>query len=782
MQVEPGLSLGEGLDRRLEEARGHSLVDFALHMNPREANDAYLAEIPQIAARGIPSFKFFMVYDGFKVPDGFIFAAMQEVAALDGIALIHAENDAIIEELLRQNARAGRTARQHSASARPTAMEGEAVYRALAMAEVTGASTLIFHLTAAEAVREVRNARSRGQLAYGEACLAYLLLDPSALDDPVSGTALDFSPPLRPLEHREALWAGLADGTIDIVSTDHGPRRRVRGEDGTLHTPPGTAGHRGAARARPHPRRARGPAVAPPVGRPLLHAAGRAVRARPQGPPGARLRRRHRDLRSRAQPRARPRHAALEHRPLDLRGLTPRAGSPSTTISRGRVLVHDGELLTDAGDGPRPLPRARPGPPVAAAGRAARGLELGHAPPAHRRLRVRRAATSCGRGSRGGDDRSAVVVDIAAPDAAATEWFAGRRRARRVRAGGSARRGRARAVSSPETITHVVHAAIIAHVPEWEQATPRIFLDVNIGGTVNMLEWARALPALERFVYFSTGGVYGDPGPGSPTGPQPEDGPFNPPELYPISKLACEAICRRYAELFGLDLRITRLSGVFGPMERRTTGRTIMSAGHAIAAALCEGRPLRVTRAEPRGGRRLPQLRGHRRGRGPAAHGARRRAAPRHLQPRVRDVHRRCASCSTPPVSPLPPSRSRSSRRAARPTSTWIPPTASRAGTPTPSTAARADLGWGPRPLHRPDRDLPRVGRPRPERGSSSGELRQRALLPRLVGLEHVVAHLLDVQAHQLLDERPLAPHHRLADLDVRASALEGGALVEEVA
>jgi nucleoside-diphosphate-sugar epimerase len=141
-----------------------------------------------------------------------------------------------------------------------------------------------------------------------------------------------------------------------------------------------------------------------------------------------------------------------------------------------------------------------------------------------------------------------------------------------------------------------VHAAMIAHVPEWEREDPRRFLDVNIGGTVNVLEWARALPALERLVYISTGGVYGDPSPASPTGPQPEDGPFNPPELYPISKLACELIARRYAALFGLDIRITRLSGVFGPMERRTSGRTIMSAGHAIATALSEDRALRVTR------------------------------------------------------------------------------------------------------------------------------------------------------------------------------------------
>jgi dihydropyrimidinase len=110
------------------------------------------------------------------------------------------------------------------------------------MASVAGARTLIFHLTAAEAVREVALAKSRGQAAFGEACLTYLLLGPEALDDPVSGTALDFSPPLRSAEHRDALWSGLADGTIDIISTDHGPRRRVADDEGNWTTPPGTSG------------------------------------------------------------------------------------------------------------------------------------------------------------------------------------------------------------------------------------------------------------------------------------------------------------------------------------------------------------------------------------------------------------------------------------------------------------------------------------------------------------------------------------------------------------
>lgn len=196
----------------------------------------------------------------------------------------------------------------------------------------------------------------------------------------------------------------------------------------------------------------------------------------------------------------------------------------------------------------------------------------------------------------GGADRTVVVLDISAPDAAADEWFGDDRdRIEFVQADLRSSDGLA-AISTPETITHVIHAAMVALVPAWERSAPRAYLDVNIGGTVNVLEWARELPSMERLVYISTGGVYGEPTASTPSCPQPEDGPFNPPELYAISKLACEGIVRRYAEIFGLDVRIARLSGVFGPMERVTSGRTIMSAGHAIATAVCAGRPLRVTR------------------------------------------------------------------------------------------------------------------------------------------------------------------------------------------
>ena len=240
-QVEAGTSLRDGLDSRLAEAAA-SFIDYSLHVNLREASQDRVAEIPEIAACGFPSFKFFMNYETYALPDEIILAAMQKVAESNGLAIVHAEHRQAIEELERQNRAAGRTGPEWHLSARPAALEGEATHRALALARVAGARTLIFHVTAADAVRELRLARSRGQEAYAEACTQYVLLSDADIYDPLRGTALRFSPPLRTLEHQEALWAALADGTLDVISTDHGPRRRALDSEGNLYTPPGTSG------------------------------------------------------------------------------------------------------------------------------------------------------------------------------------------------------------------------------------------------------------------------------------------------------------------------------------------------------------------------------------------------------------------------------------------------------------------------------------------------------------------------------------------------------------
>jgi len=144
-----------------------------------------------------------------------------------------------------------------------------------------------------------------------------------------------------------------------------------------------------------------------------------------------------------------------------------------------------------------------------------------------------------------------VAADFFSPVSKRLSWFSGDIRDRDL----------LDYIASRHNITHVIHGATICHVPSWEKKDPSRYVDVNLWGTVNLLEWARSLPDLERFLYISSGAVYGDPTPGHPTTLQPEEGPFNPVEFYGITKWACEHIVKRYDELFPLQTVSVR----FGP-------------------------------------------------------------------------------------------------------------------------------------------------------------------------------------------------------------------------
>ncbi|MGQ0604480.1 MAG: NAD-dependent epimerase/dehydratase family protein [Anaerolineales bacterium] len=150
-------------------------------------------------------------------------------------------------------------------------------------------------------------------------------------------------------------------------------------------------------------------------------------------------------------------------------------------------------------------------------------------------------------------------------------------------------------------LTHIVHGATITPSGERERADPRRILEVNMLGTVNALEFARRLPALKRFIYVSSGAVYGEPLPGTPDGLVREAGRVDPIELYGITKFASEALTRRYGELFGCDVAIVRFSGVYGPMDRHTGAREVDCVPKKIVFAALAGHPIKVKALEAGG-------------------------------------------------------------------------------------------------------------------------------------------------------------------------------------
>jgi UDP-glucose 4-epimerase len=135
-------------------------------------------------------------------------------------------------------------------------------------------------------------------------------------------------------------------------------------------------------------------------------------------------------------------------------------------------------------------------------------------------------------------------------------------------------------------------AASAPHNPEVEQAARVI--EVNLMGTVNLLERARRQPGLTRFINVSSGAVYRNHGPDGADEPLPEDGHVMPQGLYGISKFSAELVVNRYAELFGLSAASVRLPSVFGPMDRVTATRNHPHVPNKVAHLALASRPIRV--------------------------------------------------------------------------------------------------------------------------------------------------------------------------------------------
>jgi dihydropyrimidinase len=134
--------------------------------------------------------------------------------------MVHAENGSIIdlfEERFRQE---GRTRPEDYPATRPPAQEAEAVNRVATLARLTGATLYVVHISCAEALAALSQARSRGQLIYAETCPHYLTLTADEAM-PRFGSRAKIAPPLRASGDVEELWRAIADGRVDVVGSDH---------------------------------------------------------------------------------------------------------------------------------------------------------------------------------------------------------------------------------------------------------------------------------------------------------------------------------------------------------------------------------------------------------------------------------------------------------------------------------------------------------------------------------------------------------------------------------
>ena len=217
----PPTGTAEALAAKHRIAAESAHVDFGLYGLLGEDT---IEHVPALIEGGVIGFKLYMGNTFGKIPcpsTGAMLEAFETVAPTGKRVSLHAETNSIMERREDRLRRAGRLDPLAHLAARPAVVAVEAVSRAAILAEWTGARIHILHISSAEELRPLREAKARGVDITGETCPQYLFL--SSADYARLGGVIRLNPPVREAKNQEPLWRALADGTVDIVATDHAP-------------------------------------------------------------------------------------------------------------------------------------------------------------------------------------------------------------------------------------------------------------------------------------------------------------------------------------------------------------------------------------------------------------------------------------------------------------------------------------------------------------------------------------------------------------------------------
>ncbi len=242
-----GKSLHSALSEWSGRATGNCYSDYAFHMAVTDFNDETCKEIENLVLKeGISSFKTFMAYKGsLMIDDKQMIGLMDEVKKYGGIVTVHATNGDVIDYLVKKNIEAGNTSPLYHYLSQPEMTESEATSRFIDMAHQTGVNSYIVHMTSKKALGKVLDAAKRNQKVFVETCVQYLVLDASVYNRGLESAKWVMSPPIREKKDQTALWAGINQGIIQTVATDHCPfmwEEKMRGKDDFRKIPNGAPG------------------------------------------------------------------------------------------------------------------------------------------------------------------------------------------------------------------------------------------------------------------------------------------------------------------------------------------------------------------------------------------------------------------------------------------------------------------------------------------------------------------------------------------------------------
>jgi dihydropyrimidinase len=229
-----------------------AMIDYAFHIIVSDPSEQVLGQdMPALVGDGYTSFKIYMTYDDLKLNDRQILDVLATARREGALVMVHAENYEVIAWLTDRLEQAGKIAPKYHATSRPSPVEREATHRAITLAEIAGVPILLVHVSAGEAIEQIRWAQSRSLPIYAETCPQYLYLTEDDLARPgFEGAKCICSPPPRGKDNQATVWQALRDGVFQVVSSDHAPTRydhskgkMIRGQSGSFrYVPNGVPG------------------------------------------------------------------------------------------------------------------------------------------------------------------------------------------------------------------------------------------------------------------------------------------------------------------------------------------------------------------------------------------------------------------------------------------------------------------------------------------------------------------------------------------------------------
>jgi dihydropyrimidinase len=220
-----GKPLRHALEQWQERSNGNCYGDYSFHMAVTDFNEDTKKEISEMVEKeGITSFKTFMAYKGaLMIDDRQMVGLMNEVKKCGGMVTVHATNGDMIDYLIAKHRSEGKLSPLYHYLSQPEITEAEATGRFTDMANYTGCTAYVVHMTCEGALNHIRDIEKRNQKVYAETCIQYLILDASLYEKDFDGAKWVMSPPLREKKDQATLWAGINQGTVQVVATDHCP-------------------------------------------------------------------------------------------------------------------------------------------------------------------------------------------------------------------------------------------------------------------------------------------------------------------------------------------------------------------------------------------------------------------------------------------------------------------------------------------------------------------------------------------------------------------------------